>query len=259
MGDRLDGRVILITGGGSGIGEGLCVGFANEGARVIVADIDGSKAKSVAEKITSSGGRAIRVEMDVTDRTQVREGIKKGVEALGQLSAFFNNAGMNAPMKMLNVTQDNFEAIMRVNAWGTMVGMQEAAKQFIDQDTGGKIVNTVSIAGRTGFANVAPYCAAKSAAISLTQSGARSWSEHGITVNGFAPGVVDTPLWIDLDQALEDMGESDGKFENLSADIILGRAATPTDILPTGIFLAASDSDYITGQIIPIDGGMILV
>jgi meso-butanediol dehydrogenase/(S,S)-butanediol dehydrogenase/diacetyl reductase len=259
MGSRLEGKVILVTGGGSGIGEALCVGFADEGAGVIVTDIDGGRARLVAERIATDGGRAVPFQMDVTDREGVQRAIQGGVKEFGHLSGFFNNAGMNAPMRMIDVTEENFDAIMKVNAWGTLVGMQEAAKQFIKQESGGKIVNTVSIAGRTGFANVAPYCAAKSAAISLTQSGARSWAEFGITVNGFAPGVVDTPLWVDLDQALEDIGESDGKFQNLSKDIILGRPATPADILPTGIFLAACDSDYITGQIIPIDGGMILV
>ena len=162
-------------------------------------------------------------------------------------------------MKLLDVDEANFDLIMKVNVLGILIGMQEAAKQFIVQGSGGKIVNTASIAGRTGFPSFAPYSAAKAAVISLTQSGARALAEHDVTVNGFAPGVVDTPLWVKLDEELEQIGEPDGKMDKLASQIILGRTATPQDIVPTGVFLAASDSDYITGQIIPIEGGMILV
>jgi len=257
--NRLSDRAIIVTGGASGIGEALCRGFAEEGAHVTVADINEGAATSLAKAINADGGRAIAVGMDVSDREQVREGIAKTVKEFGKLDAYFNNAGMNSPMKLLDVTEENFNLIMRVNVWGVLVGMQEAAQQFLRQGTGGKIVNTASIAGRTGFPSFAPYSAAKSAVISLTQAGARAWGAEGITVNGFAPGVVDTPLWIKLDEELEAIGEADGKMDKLSGQIILGRPALPEDIVPTGVFLAGPDSDYITGQIIPIEGGMILV
>lgn len=259
MANRLEGRVIVVTGGASGIGEALCRGFAREGAKVAIADLNESAAQSLASSITSDGGHAIAVTMDVTDRDQVRAGIAKTVEAFGKLDAYFNNAGMNSPMKLLDVTEENFNLIMRVNVWGVLLGMQEAAKQFLAQGSGGKIVNTASIAGRTGFPSFAPYSAAKFGVIALTQAGARAWGSEGITVNGFAPGVVDTPLWVKLDEELEAIGEADGKMDKLSSQIILGRPAVPEDIVPTGIFLAGPDSDYITGQIIPIEGGMILV
>jgi meso-butanediol dehydrogenase / (S,S)-butanediol dehydrogenase / diacetyl reductase len=259
VGNRLENRAIIVTGGASGIGEALCRGFAREGASVTVADINQDAATLLADAISSEGGRAIAVVMDVTNRDQVRAGIERTVSEFGQLSAYFNNAGMNSPMKLLDVTEDNFNLIMRVNVWGVLVGMQEAAQQFLRQGTGGKIVNTASIAGRTGFPSFAPYSAAKSAVISLTQAGARAWGSDNITVNGFAPGVVDTPLWVKLDEELEAIGEADGKMDKLSSQIILGRPALPEDIVPTGVFLAGPDSDYITGQIIPIEGGMILV
>lgn len=259
MGGRLGERVIIVTGGASGIGAALSKGFAHEGAAVVVADLNEKLAQQVVSDIESSGGKALAVVMDVTKRDQVTAGIAATVSEFGKLDAFFNNAGMNSPMKLLDVTEENFDLIMRVNVLGVLIGMQEAAKQFIAQGTGGKIINTASIAGRTGFPSFAPYSAAKSAVISLTQAGARAFASNNITVNGFAPGVVDTPLWIKLDQELEAIGEADGKMDKLSSQIILGRAALPEDIVPTGVFLAASDSDYITGQIIPIEGGMILV
>ena len=259
MAHRLNDRVILVTGGASGIGAAFCRGFAQEGAHVVVADLNATAATELAGEIVQAGGSAIAVSMDVTNREQVAAGIAEAVKAFGKLDAYFNNAGMNSPMKLLDVSEDNFNLIMKVNVLGVLIGMQEAAKQFIAQGGGGKIINTASIAGRTGFPSFAPYSAAKSAVISLTQSGARAWAEHNITVNGFAPGVVDTPLWVKLDEELEEIGEADGKMDKLSSQIILGRPALPEDIVPTGVFLAAEDSDYITGQIIPIEGGMILV
>jgi meso-butanediol dehydrogenase/(S,S)-butanediol dehydrogenase/diacetyl reductase len=166
---------------------------------------------------------------------------------------------MNAPKKFLDIDEDNFSLIMRVNALGVLIGTQEAARQFLAQGGPGKVVNTASIAGRTGFANFAPYSASKAAVISLTQAAARSFAGDGITVNAFAPGVVATPLWTKLDADLEAIGAGDAGFDSMAGDILLGRPAQPEDIVPTALFLAAPDSDYITGQVIPIEGGMILV
>jgi meso-butanediol dehydrogenase/(S,S)-butanediol dehydrogenase/diacetyl reductase len=256
---RLSGKTIVITGAGSGIGRGLALGLAAEGANISVVDLNPQAAHSVSAEIASAGGDAIGLAADVTDRTAVSAAIAQTVERFGSLDVFFNNAGMNSPMQFLDVTEENFSLIMNVNVLGVLIGTQEAAKQFISQGNGGKIVNTASIAGRTGFPSFAPYSAAKAAVISLTQAGARALATHGITVNAFAPGVVDTPLWEKLDKELEEIGESDSRMENLSSGILIGRPATPDDIVPTGVFLASSDSDYVTGQVIPIEGGMILV
>ncbi|MET1043003.1 MAG: SDR family oxidoreductase [Microbacteriaceae bacterium] len=259
MTGRLDGRTIVVTGGASGIGAALASGFAAEGANAVIADVNIDAAEALAAEIATAGGSASAVRVDVTDRDAVTAGIAHAVKRYGRLDAYFNNAGMNSPMKFLDITEENFSLIMRVNALGVLIGIQEAAKQFIAQAGGGKIVNTASIAGRQGFSSFAPYSAAKAAVISLTQAGARALGEHGITVNGFAPGVVATPLWTKLDKELDEIGEGQSGFDSMASGIILGRAADPSDIVPTGIFLAAPDSDYITGQIIPIEGGMILV
>lgn len=259
MAGRLDGRTIVVTGGASGIGAALSAGFAAEGAHAVIADLDGEAGERVAASIRAEGGSAMAVRVDVTDRSSVAAGIGAAVERFGRLDAYFNNAGMNSPMRFLEITEENVELIMRVNVTGVLIGAQEAAKQFIAQGGPGKIVNTASIAGRTGFSSFAPYSAAKAAVISLTQSGARALAEHGITVNGFAPGVVATPLWTKLDRELAAIGEGKNGFDSMASSILLGRPADPIDIVPTGVFLAAADSDYITGQIIPIEGGMILV
>ena len=259
MSGRMDGRTVVVTGGGSGIGAGIAKGMAREGANIAIADLDFIAAQRVADEILAEGGASIATHVDVAERATVVAGIVAAVERFGRLDAYFNNAGMNKPMPFLEITDDNFMLIVKVNALGVLIGIQEAAKQFLVQSSPGKIVNTASIAGRTGFPKFAPYSAAKAGVISLTQAAARDLAPHGITVNAFAPGVVATPLWTKLDADLAAMGAGDAGFDSMAADILLGRAAQPEDIVPTAIYLASSDSDYITGQVIPIEGGMILV
>lgn len=259
MGSRMTSRTVIITGGAAGIGRGIAKALASEGANVVIADLNLEAAQSVVDEITKAGGAAIPAQVDVTKRSSVAAGIELAVKTFGKLDCYFNNAGFNKPMKFLDVTEENFNAIMSVNALAVFVGTQEAAKQFIRQGSGGKVVNTASIAGRTGFSSFAPYSASKAAVISITQAAARALAEHKITVNAFSPGVVDTPLWVQLDKDLEAIGEGDSGFDSMAAGILVGRAAQPEDIAPTALFLASSDSDYVTGQTMAIDGGMILV
>jgi meso-butanediol dehydrogenase / (S,S)-butanediol dehydrogenase / diacetyl reductase len=261
MTDRLTGRTVVVTGAGSGIGAAIARGVVAEGGNAVLADLNLEAVQAVAADL---GERALAVRVDVSDRAQVAAGIRAAVERFGRIDAYFNNAGVNQPMNFLEVTEENFMFIMRINALGVLIGTQEAAKQFLAQgprDGGlaGKVVNTASIAGRTGFAEWAPYSAAKASVITITQSGARDLASRGVTVNAFAPGVVATPLWTKLDADLAEIGKADAGFDSMSNDILLGRPAQPEDIVPTAVFLASADSDYITGQVIPIEGGMILV
>ena len=263
---RVSDRVCIVTGAAQGIGRAIGEALLNEGAKVCFADINGDKVSAVAEANRSRlNGRASAVTsatVDVTDREQVRAMIAHTVETFGRLDVKFNNAGVNKPMNFLDVTVDNWNFIMGVNGLGCLIGMQEAARQMIAQGTGGKIVNTASVASRQGFDNVAPYCASKWAVVSLTQSGARDLAKHNITVTGFAPGVVATEMWEQVDQDLMSIGaaERPGQaMEEFSAEILRGRVAKPEDITGTTTYLASKDSDYMTGQIVMIDGGMTLV
>jgi meso-butanediol dehydrogenase/(S,S)-butanediol dehydrogenase/diacetyl reductase len=259
---KLIGKSIMITGGAQGIGEGIARRLASEGASIGVADLNGEKAKALAESLKSEGANAIGVEMDVGERSQVQTAIKEVVDRFGRLDVLFNNAGFNKPLPFLDVDENNFNSIMRVNTWGVMVGIQEGAKQMIAQGGGGKIINTASIAGRQGYAEFAPYCCSKASVISLTQAGAREFAKHKITINAFAPGVVVTPLWDGLEQDMIDKGviKQKGEFiESFSASILLGFPSKPKDLAGIASFLASPDSDYITGQVIMSDGGMILV
>ena len=261
---RVSGRSCIVTGAAQGIGRAIAEALLDEGASVCFADINGKKVAEIADLNRSAHGesRVTHSNVDVTDRKAVRAMIDHTVATFGKLDVKFNNAGVNKPMNFLDVTEENWRFINDVNGLGCLIGMQEAAKQFIRQGTFGKIINTASIASRQGFDNVAPYCASKFGVVALTQSGARDLAKHNITVTGFAPGVVDTEMWEQVDQDLMDIGaaERPGQaMEEFSAGILKGRVAKPQDITGTTTFLAAPDSDYMTGQIVMIDGGMTLV
>jgi meso-butanediol dehydrogenase / (S,S)-butanediol dehydrogenase / diacetyl reductase len=259
---RLQNRVVFVTGGAQGLGEGIALRLAEEGASVVIADINGAKAQSVVDGLVREGRQAMAVPLDVAERKQMRDAVRKTVERFGRLDVMFNNAGFNRPLPFMDVDEDNFNSIMRVNAFGVLVGTQEAARQMMAQGNGGKIVNTASIAGRQGYAEFAPYCASKASVISLTQAAAREFAKHKITVNAFAPGVVVTPLWDGLEQDMIDKGviKHKGEFiESFSSSILLGFPSKPRDLAGIAAFLASADSDYITGQVIMSDGGMVLV
>jgi meso-butanediol dehydrogenase/(S,S)-butanediol dehydrogenase/diacetyl reductase len=251
-----------VTGAGRGMGKAIGLRLAREEANVVFADINEAEAEQAALEARKLGLRSLGVSADVGQRQQVQDLISRTVSEYGRLDVIFNNAGINKIAPFLQTTEETWNQIMRVNALGVLICIQEAAKQMILQGSGGKIINTASIAGRQGYPNIAPYCASKFAVISLTQSAARELAQHKITVNGFAPGVVETPLWEQLDREHIEIGETSKPGEamkNFAAGILLGRVATPDDITGLASFLASSDSDYITGQTIVVDGGMVLL
>lgn len=263
MVNRLNGKVIGITGGASGMGLAFAKSFATEGADVLIVDLNEDAARQAADDINAAvGGRASFAVANVTSRDEVAAAVQVAVTDFGRLDAWFNNAGYNAPLQFLDITEENFRLVMDVNALGVLIGTQEAAKQMIRQGGGGKIVNTSSMAGREGFPTFAPYSASKAAVISLTQSSAKGLAAHDITVNSFAPGVVVTPLWEKLDKDLYDIGDLKNPgtaLDEYEKGIIRGRKAYPEDIVGTALFLASGDSDYMTAQCIMIDGGVTLV
>ncbi|NPD69910.1 glucose 1-dehydrogenase [Lichenicola cladoniae] len=257
-----DPRVIIITGGAQGIGAAFARSLSQGGARVVIADLDEARAESLAAELREDGREALAVTTDVSDRAQFERLIRLAVERFGGIDVLFNNAGMNKPVPFFEIDTENFEAIMRVNALSVLIGMQVAGEQMIRQGRGGKIINTASIAGRQGYPEFAPYCASKAAVISLTQAGARELAKHNITVNGFAPGVVKTPLWDKLEADMIGKGviKQKGEFmDSFSSGILMGRPAMPDDLVGMAAFLASGASDYMTGQILMFDGGMVLV
>lgn len=263
---RVTGRSCIVTGAARGIGRAIGEALVAEGADVCFADLDADGVQAVASacqaRAAEAGARVTACAVDVTRRDRVRAMIAHAADEFGKIDVVFNNAGVNKPMNFLDVTEENWHFIMDVNGLGCLIGMQEAARQMIAQGTGGKIINTASIASRQGFDNVAPYCASKWAVVSLTQSAARDLARHNITVTGFAPGVVATEMWEEVDRDLMNIGaaERPGQaMEEFASGILKGRVARPADITGTTTFLASAESDYMTGQIVMIDGGMVLV
>jgi meso-butanediol dehydrogenase/(S,S)-butanediol dehydrogenase/diacetyl reductase len=259
---RLDDTNVAITGAAQGIGRAIAHRLASEGAAVMVGDINEDGAMAVADEIIADGGRAAAFCVDVRDRSQVAALVAATAERFGSLDVMFNNAGLNRPQHFLDVTEDVYQQIMDVNALGVLIGTQEAARQMIRQGRGGRIVCTASIASRQSYASFVPYCMSKFAVAAIIQGAARALAEHDIRVNGFAPGVVDTPLWEQLDRdlmAIGDATEQGQAMREFSAGILIGRPAQPDDIAGAAAFLASQDSDYMTGQIVMIDGGMVLV
>lgn len=262
---RLAGKNVLITGAAQGMGAAVAEHYAAQGAKVCLGDVNVDGVNQVVERIRESGGVAEGVKLDVTQRDEVAAAVAHTVEAFGSINVMLNNAGINKPLMFLDITEENWHQIMDVNALGVLLGMQEAAKQMIaqgKQDDPYKIINVGSILSRQAFDDVVPYSCSKHAVLAMINGGAKALVEHNITVNGYAPGVVATELWNQLDKDLVAIGkfEKEGEsMDKLAEDmILLGRYSYPEDIVGTASFLASSESDYMTGQLIMIDGGMVI-
>ncbi|RWR09247.1 glucose 1-dehydrogenase [Sinirhodobacter populi] len=262
MSNSIEDRSIIVTGSGRGIGRSIAEGLAQAGARVVIADINAETAEATAAEIREAGGRAIGLAVDVTDRASTQALIARTVSSYGRLDAIFNNAGIAQVKQFNDITEDDWHRVMDVNAMGVLIGIQEASKQFIAQGGGGKIINTASIAGKQGYEPLAHYSASKFAVVALTQAAARAFGKHRINVNAICPGVVATDMWKLIDKGFKDEGltsRDNEAFEGFSAGILLGRPSHPEDLAGVSIFLASAGSDYMTGQSLVVDGGMVLV
>lgn len=262
---RLQGKHVLITGAARGMGAAVAAHYAAQGAKVCLGDVNDEGAAEVAEKIRADGGVATSIHLDVTQRDDHRAAVAHTVAEFGSINVMLNNAGINKPMMFLDVTEENWRTIMEVNALGVLLGMQEAAKQMIAQGPQTypyKIINVGSILSRQAFDDVVAYSCSKHAVLAMINGGAKALVEHNITVNGYAPGVVATELWRQLDKDLVSIGKFDHEgqsMDQLAEDMILmKRYSYPEDIVGTASFLASPESDYMTGQLLMIDGGMVI-
>jgi len=262
---RLAGKRALITGAAQGMGAAIAEYYAAQGAEVCLGDVNLGGCREVAARIEAAGGSAIAVELDVTSRAAMKAAVDATVDAFGSINVMLNNAGINKPMMFLDVTEENWDMIMKVNALGVLLGMQEAAKAMIAQgkDNGPyKIINVGSILSRQAFDDVVPYSCSKHAVLAMINGGAKALVEHNITVNGYAPGVVRTELWEQLDKDLVAIGKFEKEGESMDSlaenMILMKRYSYPEDVVGTAAFLASSESDYMTGQLLMIDGGMVI-
>lgn len=265
--NRLKGKNILLTGAAQGMGAANAEYFAAQGANVALGDINVDGVNEVANRINAAGnGKAIAMRLDVTKRADHTAAVNAAAEAFGSINIMLNNAGVNKPKMFLDIDEENWDFIMNINAKGMLFGMQEAAKKMIEQgpmeDHPYKIINVGSIVSRTAFLDVVPYSCSKYCALAMIIGGAKALWQHKITVNGYGPGVVKTELWEQLDKDLVEIGmfEEEGQsMDHLAQTMILMKQlSTPDDVKGTAAFLCSDESDYMTGQLIMIDGGMIM-
>lgn len=262
---RLEGKHALLTGAAQGMGAAVAKHWAAQGAKVCLADINVEGIARVAKEINQDGGEATHVELDVTDEEQAEAAVQHTVEAFGSINLLLNNAGVNKPKFFLDITKENYDFIMGINAWGKLNVMQKVAKQMVAQgpkDFPYKIINVGSILSRETFDDVIVYGMSKHAVLALIKGGAKGLIEHNITVNGYAPGVVRTEMWEQLDKDLVEIGKFEERGQSMDdiAEnmILMKRYSYPGDIVGTASFLASSESDYMTGQLLMIDGGMVI-
>lgn len=255
-----ESRVALITGAGRGIGRAIAERLADDGLDIIVADIPDAQSNidEVVSAVESRGRRAVGVTGDVADPDDVARIITEGTEALGNLSVFIANAGIAQVDEILDVKPDDLDRIIDVNIKGVYYCYQAAARQFIAQGTGGKIIAAASIVAFRPFPVLASYSATKWAVRGLTQAAAMEFAKHRITVNAYAPGVVGTAMWDLIDERLTERdGKPRGSALKAQVDNILaGRVSEPADVAKLVSYLSGPDSDHMTGQTVLIDGGI---
>ncbi|OMI00058.1 shikimate dehydrogenase [Bradyrhizobium brasilense] len=260
MSGRLNHQSIIVTGAGRGIGAELAQAFAAEGAKVVVADVNKGNAANVAKRIMASGGSAISVEVDVRKRDSIRAMISAAVKEFGGLDTMVNNAGIAQVRTFLDISDEDWDTMLEVNSRGVLFCMQESIKQMLAQGHGGSVINMSSIAGKQGYPTQAHYCASKFGVVALTQAAAKAFGPNRIRVNAICPGIVATDMWKMIDQGFRDAGltnEENEAFNGYVALTALGRPSTPADLTGVAVFLASHESEYMTGQTLLIEGGLV--
>jgi meso-butanediol dehydrogenase/(S,S)-butanediol dehydrogenase/diacetyl reductase len=252
----LTGRIVLVTGAGRGIGRGIARAVAEEGAAVVVTDIEAAGALETARRVESLGRAALALPLDVTDEAAVKRVIDSAVERFERLDGWVNNAGVLRMSPALEASDEEWALQFEVNSRAVLGCCRLAARRMIEQGQGGAIVNVASNAGKVGYPDMAAYNASKAAVISLSRSLAAEWAAHGINVNAVCPGGVETPMlgevarWIGERQGLD----PDGLLPQMRP-AQLGRHVRPIEVGRVVAFLLSERAAIIRGQSINVDGG----
>ena len=258
---RLDGRHVLITGAGGGIGLAIAEACAREGARISLIDRAEAPPQAARTLLDAQPEHAGYIGADITDRSAIDRLIAAAVQRFGPIHTLVNNAAVFDMAPLLESDEASFDRMFAVNVKGLFFTMQAVLRHMVDAGTAGaSVVNLASQAGRRGEALVSHYCATKAAVISYTQSAALAMAPHGIRVNGIAPGVVDTPMWAEVDALFAKyeqlpIGE---KKRQVGVAVPLGRMGRPDDVAGAVVFLASDDARYITAQTLNVDGGSVM-
>ena len=251
-------KVAVITGAGQGIGAAIARRLAYDGFKVALLDLNLENVQKLAKNLNQSGFVANAYHLDVSNRIQFKETLLNVIDDLGDLNVLVNNAGLGPTTPIDTITEEQFDKVYHVNVGSVLWGIQGAMAIFKDLAHGGKIINATSQAGVVGNPNLALYSGTKFAVRGITQVAARDLAKFGITVNAYAPGIVKTPMMMDI---AHQVGQNAGKddewgMNQFAKDITLGRLSEPEDVAAVVSFLAGPDSNYITGQTIIVDGGM---
>ncbi len=250
---RFEGKVVLVTGGSSGIGEAAARAFAGEGAAVMIAARDEARCSATVDRLEATGARAAWVRCDVTNPLDCEGAITATVEQLGSLDVLFNNAGViYRDRTAADTSVTEWEQTLAVNAGGTFLMSKYAVPVMIDRG-GGAIVNNASYFGLVGGRGVAAYSAAKGAVVLLTRAMALDHAADGVRVNCVCAGSVDTPM---LHGEMEEMGGRDAVRHLFEEKHPLGRIAGPDEIAQAVLYLASDDAGFVTGVALPVDGGI---
>jgi NAD(P)-dependent dehydrogenase (short-subunit alcohol dehydrogenase family) len=247
---KLNDKVALVTGAGRGIGRAIALELARHGADCVICDINSENADNVADEVRSLGRKALAIYADVTSETEVEEMIRTCVDTFGKLDILVNNAGITSPTALVDTTLNEWNRLMDVNLKSVFLCCR-AVLPVMQKQHGGKIITIASIAGKRGggILGRSAYAAAKGGAIAFTKAVAREGAPFGINVNAITPGLTAT------DMTAEFVGE---KRQSIIQSIPLGRAGLPLDIAKAAVFLASDYAEFITGEIMDVDGGFMM-
>jgi 3-oxoacyl-[acyl-carrier protein] reductase len=246
---RLQDKVAIVTGGGQGIGRATAITFAREGAKVVVADMNEEATKAVADEITSSGGQAIPVVVNVTQSDSVDAMVQATIDWGGTIDVLVNNAGITKDSRLQKMGEDAWDAVINVNLKGVWLCGKAASVKMLEQGSG-SIINASSIVGRYGNFGQSNYAATKGGVIAMTQTWAIEMGPKGVRVNAIAPGFTMTPMLETVPQKV---------LDDISSKTPLRRLGTPEDIANAYLFLASDESSFITGQVIEVSGGILRI